>query len=323
MYYRKLRTPKHCIDLSSSVVGGVTIIVSPLEDDLAFNVKALAPGFGAEVSGLELREGMDDGLAQTLISIWRDAGGLMVIHDQQLSSEQHISLSRYFGPLFGDLGEQPLQDTVSQYIHPDYPEIYRVSNQVDNNGQPRGRKGAGTYWHSDVSFREYPAQASILLGKQVPETGGDTIFADQARAYEALSDAMKKLIAPLYAWHDFEIAARTQYAKPVVVEDDMSGTNRARHPVVRTKLETGRKSIYVNPGFTSHIEGMHAEESNALLDYMQKHCTQPQFLYRHRWRKDDLVVWDNRSLMHYAVMDYPDDAPRYMERCTVIGERPQ
>ncbi len=294
--------------------------------DRSYEIKPLAPGFGAEVFGVDLARAAGANLAGDLIGAliddWRDAGGLLVIHDQDLTTEQHIAFSRHFGPLFGDPAEEPLQDTVSRYIHPDFPEIYRVSNQVDADGQPRGRKGAGTYWHSDVSFRERPAQASILLGKKVPPCGGDTVFADQARAYEALSDTMKALLGTLNAWHDFEIAARTQYAKPIVVENDMAGANRALHPVVRTKPETGRKSIYVNPGFTSHIDGLHADESAALLRFLYDHCTRPEFLHRHRWHENDMVIWDNRSLMHYAVMDYPDDQPRYMERCTVIGERP-
>ncbi len=289
---------------------------------MSYEIRPLAPGFGAEVFGVDLARDADDNLAGALIGAWRDAGGLLVIHDQEISTEDHIRFASRFGPLFGAADESPLQDTVSRYIHPDYPEIYRVSNQVDAEGKPTGRKGAGTYWHSDVSFRERPAQASILLGKQVPPVGGDTVFADQARAYEALSDTMKELLAPLYAWHDFEIAARSQYAKPVVVEADMEGANRARHPLVRTKPETGRKSIFANPGFTSHIDGMTAAESQALLKFLYEHSIRPEFLYRHRWHQHDMVIWDNRSLMHYAVMDYPDDQPRYMERCTVIGERP-
>lgn len=289
---------------------------------MSYEIRPLAPGFGAEVYGVDLATDAGDNLVGALIGAWRDAGGLLVIHDQDISTEDHIRFASRFGPLFGAANEAPLQDTVSRYIHPDYPEIYRVSNQVDAEGKPTGRKGAGTYWHSDVSFRERPAQASILLGKQVPPVGGDTVFADQARAYEALSDTMKELLAPLFAWHDFEIAARSQYAKPVVIETDMEGGNRARHPLIRTKPETGRKSIFANPGFTSHIDGMTAAESQALLKFLYEHSTRPEFLYRHRWRRHDMVIWDNRSLMHYAVMDYPDNQPRYMERCTVIGERP-
>jgi len=287
-----------------------------------YEIRPLTQGFGAEVFGLDLSAGFSDNLAQDLVGAWVDAGGLMVIHNQTLSSEQHIALSRHFGPLFGDPDESPLQDTVSRYIHPDHPEIYRVSNQVSTDGKPKGRKGAGTYWHSDVSFRDRPAQASLLHAKTIPPVGGDTIFADQTAAYEALSDGMKAILAPLFAWHDFEVAARTQYAKPVIVENDMDGANRARHPLVRTKPENNSKSLFVNPGFTSHIDGLDAAESRAILDFLYKHSIQPQFLYRHRWNEGDLLIWDNRSLMHFAVMDYPDDEPRYMERCTVIGESP-
>lgn len=287
-----------------------------------YEIKPLTKVFGAEIFDLDLSMGFSDNLAQNLVGAWTNAGGLMVIHNQNLSSEQHIALSRHFGPLFGDPQEIPLQNTVSRYIHPDYPEIYRVSNQVGKDGAPKGRKGAGTYWHSDVSFRERPAQASLLHAKIIPSVGGDTIFADQASAYDALSNGMKTLLAPLYAWHDFEIAARTQYAKPVVVERDMDGANCTRHPLIRTKPETGRKSLFINPGFTSHIDELDIGESQAILEFLYQHSIQPQFLYRHRWTEKDLLIWDNRSMMHFAVMDYSDDEPRYMERCTVIGEHP-
>jgi len=287
-----------------------------------YQIRPLTPGFGAEIYDLDLSAGISDNLGRDIVGAWNDAGGLLVLHGQNLSSQQHIELSRHFGPLFGDPHETPLQDTVSRYIHPDHPEIYRVSNQVDADGTPKGRKGAGTYWHSDVSFRQQPAQASLLHAKTIPPVGGDTIFADQAAAYEALSDGMKQLLAPLSVWHDFEVAARTQYAKPVVVEQDMDGANRALHPLVRTNPLTGRKSLFVNPGFTSHIDGFDATESQAILGFLYDHSIQPQFLYRHRWTEKDLVIWDNRSMMHLAIMDYPDDHPRYMERCTVIGETP-
>lgn len=288
--------------------------------ELAIN--PLTPGFAAEATGVDLQSGAGDNLTAAIRQAWLDAGGLLVVRDQNLTTERHIEFSKHFGPLFGDPATEPLQETVSIYIHPDHPEIYRVSNQVEADGKPKGRKGAGTYWHSDVSFRERPAGASILVAKQLPDVGGDTIFCDQTQAYAALSDAMKEMLVPLSAVHDFEVAARTQYAQPIVVEDDMSGANMAVHPIVRTHAETGRKSLFVNPGFTSHIEGFDGDESAAILGFLYEHCTRPQFLYRHRWQDHDMVIWDNRSLMHFAVMDYPDNLPRYMERTTIIGDRP-
>lgn len=287
-----------------------------------FDVRPLSTHLGAEVIGLDLNEGVGDNVIGALKRVWCDHGGLMVIRGQDnLTAEAHIAFGAQLGPLFGAPDQQPLQDTVSRYIHPEHPEIYRVSNKLDATGAPLGRKGAGTYWHSDVSFRETPAGASVLHGVEIPPIGGDTLFANMTKAFAELSEPMKDLLRPLKAVHDFEVAARTQYAKPVVVENDMAGANRAVHPVVRTHAETGEESLYVNPGFTSHLEGFDADESRWILEPLYRHATRPEFIFRQSWSAHDVVVWDNRCLMHYAVADY-GDAPRYMERTTCIGERP-
>ena len=287
-----------------------------------FDVKPLSTHLGAEVRGIDLNDGLGDNLVGELKQIWCEHGGLMVIRDQKnLTPETHIEFGAGLGPLFGAPDQPPLQDTVSRYIHPEYPEIYRVSNKLDESGEPLGRKGAGTYWHSDVSFRETPAGASVLHGVEIPPIGGDTIFANMTKAFEDLSEPMKDMLRPLHAWHDFEMAARTQYAKPIVVEDDMAGANKALHPVVRTHADTGKESLYVNPGFTSHLDGCDGDESRWMLEPLYRHATRAEYLYRHTWQPHDVIIWDNRCLMHYAVMDY-GDAPRYMERTTCIGERP-
>lgn len=287
---------------------------------MEFAVKPLSPSFAAEITGLDLAQPLGDNVFGAVRQVWLDAGGLLVIRDQKLTTDQHIAFSRRFGPLFGAPGETPLQQTVSRYIHPDHPEIYRVSNKI-RDGEPMGRARAGTYWHSDVSFKERPAAASILHAIEVPPVGGDTLYANMTAAYEALSETMKAALAPLRAVHDFAQTAAAQFAKPIVVEDDLKGANRSVHPVVRTHPETGRKCLYVNPGMTTHLDGFDAPGSKAILDFLFAHATRPEFVYRHRWRQGDVVIWDNRSLMHYAVADY-GDAPRYMERTTVIGDRP-
>lgn len=290
---------------------------------MKLTVKPLSPDFGSEVIGVDLTKSCNN-VAQAIRQSWLENGGLIIIREQNLTTEQHIDFAKHFGPLFGAVGEDPLQDSVHTYLHPEYPEIYRVSNQVDKKGKPKGRKGAGTYWHSDVSFRQRPAGASILSAKQIPVSGGDTIFCDQSRAFESLSETMKKLLEPLQAIHSFEVIARSQYSPGVLATKDFEGnTNNAAHPIVRTHPQTGRKSLFVNPGFTSHIQGLHELESQTLLTFLYKHSTRPEFLYRHRWQSHDLVIWDNRCLMHYAVMDYPDNYPRYMERTTCIGEKPE
>ncbi len=287
---------------------------------MGITVNPLSPVLGAEVTGLDLSQPLGENLLNEVRQSWLEAGGLLVIPGQSLTAEQHIEFSSRFGPLFGAPGEMALQETVSRYLHPDHPEIYRVSNQV-MDGEPRGRAKAGNYWHSDVSFKERPAAASILHAIEVPATGGDTLFTNMTAAYENLSETMKEILAPLRAQHDFAQTAATQFAEPIVVEDDLKGGNRAVHPVVRTHPETGRKCLYVNPGMTVRLEGFKPEESQALLGFLFSHATQHQFIFRHRWRQGDVVIWDNRSLMHYAVFDYGDQ-PRYMERTTGIGDRP-
>ena len=287
---------------------------------MSFTVNPLSPVLGAEITGLDIAQPMGENLAKDIRQSWLDAGGLLVIRDQTLTTEQHIQFSRHFGPLFGAPGETPLQETVSRYLHPDHPEIYRVSNRVEN-GKPKGRAGAGTYWHSDVSFKQRPASASIMHAIEIPDIGGDTLFCNMTAAYEALSGAMKEMLAPLHAHHDFAQTAATQFAKPVVIEEDLKGDNRAIHPVVRTHGDTGRKSLYVNPGMTTGLDNFDDEESVVLLGFLFDHATQPEFTFRHHYRQGDVVMWDNRSLMHYAINDYGDQ-PRYMERTTSIGEKP-
>lgn len=284
-------------------------------------VKKLSMLGTTEIRGLDLSEPLDDELIAELKDLWNKSGGMLVFRNQHLTSQQHIDFSRQFGTLFGSPEGVPMQDTVSRYLHPDHPELYCVSNQVNKKGVPKGRKGAGTYWHSDVSFREEPAAASILYAKQIPSVGGDTLFADGTAAYEDLSQAMKDLLAPLHAVHDFAVAAATQYTNPVVINDDLDGANKALHPVIRTHVDTGRKSIFVNPGQTSHLDGFDQAESDALLEFLYEHMTQPKYIFRQIWQEHDLAMWDNRTMMHFAIDDYGDD-PRYLERVTLMGERP-
>jgi len=292
---------------------------------MSFTVNPISAVLGGKITGLDLSRPMGDNLVAEIRQTWLDVGGLLVFPSQSLTTDEHIAFSRQFGPLFGEPGNTPLQETVSRYLHPDHPEIYRVSNQVEGgqpDGKPRGRAGAGTYWHSDVAFKVRPAAASVLHAVEIPGVGGDTLFCNMTAAYEALSGAMKKMLAPLRAINDFAQSAANQFARPIVVEDDLTGANRAVHPVVRTHVETGTKSLFVNPGTTTHLENFHAGESDALLGQLFRHATKPEFCIRHRYAQGDVVMWDNRTLMHYAVNDYGDQ-PRYMERTTAIGEVPE
>ena len=285
-----------------------------------FNVTPLAAIAGAEITGLDLRKPLDDDAFAAIRKAWLDHKGILVIRDQHLDADQHLAFSRRFGPLFGE--QEQLQDTVKKYLLPDQPAIYRVSNKVED-GKPLGRARAGTYWHSDVSFRKRPAMASVLYAIEIPPLGGDTLFANMYAAFNALSPGMKTKMRQLEAVHDFAVAAPLNYTPDVIEHKDFDGENRYVHPLVIRHPETGTPALFVNPGFTSHLVGFGKSESDAILGFLYRHAIRPEFVYRHRWRPNDLLIWDNRCLIHYAVADYEGRGDRYLHRTTVIAVVPR
>ena len=281
----------------------------------------LSPVLGAEISGIDLSHTLGDNAFNDLRQAWLDHHGLLVVRHQKLDADAQVAFARRFGPLFGEADH--FQNSVKPYLLPGNPAVYRVSNKVAG-GVAQGRARAGDYWHSDVSFRRHPAQASLLHAIEIPPAGGDTMFADMHQAYDALSESMKALIDGLEAVHDFAVAAASSgtYRSDQLVSTDFDGQNRCIHPVVIRHPETGRKALFVNPGFTAGLVGFEPEESRALLGFLHAHATRHEFVYRHRWAPGDLVIWDNRSLMHHAVVDYEGKGERYMHRVTVIAEQP-
>lgn len=283
---------------------------------MSLSLNRLSPVVGIEATGIQVTQDLGDNAFKTLYDAWLESGGLLVLRDQQLTPEDHIAFSRRFGEL------DPLEgQTVAPYMLPGYPEIYRVSNKV-KDGVKQGRQRAGTYWHSDNSHKERAAKASLLYGIEIPPYGGDTLFAGMTAAYDALSPAMQAMLDGLRCVHDFEKAKTGSFKNETVTESHLRTTPPISHPLVRTHPETGRKCLFLNAGVITHIEGMTVEESQPLLDFLYAHCTRPEFVYRHRWQQRDLLVWDNRCAMHYAVADYDGVGDRYMHRTTVFGDRP-
>ena len=276
---------------------------------MGFTVNRLSPVIGAEVVGADLSQPLGDHDFAALRRAWLDANGVLVLRDQHLSPDQHIAFSRRFGTLE--------KHVLAKYLLPGHPEIYRVSNKV-KDGEPEGRSNAGTYWHSDLSYMRPAAMVSLLYAIEIPPIGGDTMFASMTAAYDELSETMKHMIADLRAVHDFGFAARSVFAAEHATPDQLEAAPRVEHPVVRTHPETGRKILFVNPGFTSHITGLAGDESRALLDFLFRHATRPEFVYRHRWAVRDLVMWDNRCTMHHAINDYDGVGERLMHRTTAM-----
>ncbi|MGI4800061.1 MAG: TauD/TfdA dioxygenase family protein [Janthinobacterium lividum] len=285
---------------------------------MSLNYRRLSPACGIEVTGLDLSQPVGDNLFSDLHDAWMKSDGVLVLREQNVTPEQHIAFSRKFGELqAGDPNSM-----LGRYYLPGYPEIYRVSNKKID-GVAQGREDAGTYWHSDGSWQKEPSMASLLHALEIPPAGGDTMFADMYRAYEALSDRMKSFLDGLHAVHDRAAAAATSYAKEFNGGHQAElADSKASHPIVRTHPVSGRKALFVNRGFTSHIPDLTPTESDAVLQFLFAHCTTPDMVYRHNWRLHDIVVWDNRCTMHFAVADYKAMGDRYMHRTTVQGDRP-
>lgn len=283
---------------------------------MKMSIKKASQALGAVVTDVDL----SNDLSGKEINALREAlneHALLLFPDQDIEPEAHVAFSKRFGVLE--------HHVLSDALLKDLPEIYILST-LKKRGKRVGRAGAGHYWHSDLSYMAEPSLGSLLRAIEVPEVGGDTMFANLAQAYDALSDTMKAFVDGLVIEHSFEkVLSRVVSLglnKPFTAEQ-LEKTPPVTHPLVRTHPETGRKILFLSPGFTTRIVGMTDKESEALLGFLEEHATQPQFVYRHSWKPNDIVFWDNRSLMHYAVADYDyETVRRHMHRTTIRGEVP-
>ncbi|MCP5157425.1 MAG: TauD/TfdA family dioxygenase [Ectothiorhodospiraceae bacterium] len=280
---------------------------------MPFTVTPLSPVMGATIEGLDLGADIDDQTLAAVLRAWHEAGGLLVFKRQHLSPEAQIAFSRRLGPLE--------RHTLGKFLLPGYPEIYRVSTKRGPAGEALGNDQAGRYWHSDLCYLSPPSLCSILYALEVPRLGGDTLFCNTHRAWKGLSEPMREFLAERRAVHDFRYVFRL--FSSFGAGDVQTDLPPVSQPVVRVHADTGRHCLYVNPGFTTHIEGLRREESDALLAMLFAHMDRPEYVYRHRWSAGDVLMWDNRCTMHRAVPDFsPDDGPRHMHRTTVMDTQP-
>ena len=279
-------------------------------------LRPISTALGMEVLGVDLAEPLSDA-AFAAIEVAFNDHCILLFRGQDITPEQHIAFSMRFGPL--------QEHVASEFNHPDYPPIFRVSNIVED-GLAQGRSRAGQWWHSDFTYWEVPAMGSVMYAIEVPDIGGDTLFANMYTAYESLSDRMKAFIDDLDAVHDYDYLERTtrsrlEGAAPTTARS-MSEVPPVAHPVVRVQPGTGRRALYVAESIVSHIAGLPVDESDAILGFLFKHQTRHDFVYRHRWKKGDVIVWNNRCTLHQAINDYGSDDRRLMHRTTIGGERP-
>jgi alpha-ketoglutarate-dependent taurine dioxygenase len=271
-----------------------TSITAPISLDIA----PLSGTIGAEIRNVDLHQPLD---TLTVSSIRQALLDYKVIFfpGQHLSPAEHKEFATYFGEITN--------------AHPVVPGI-----------EERREYEIGNKWHTDVTFMETPPLGSILNALVIPDAGGDTLWADTQAAYEGLSQPIKDLVDNLTAVHD----GTGQFGKllELVGKGEWDGKEfteltPTEHPVVRTHPETGRRSLFVNPGFTVKIKGLTGKESDALLQFLYAHMATPEYVVRYRWEAGDLGFWDNRSTMHYAITDY-GNAHRVIQRVTIKGDKP-
>ena len=286
------------------------------------DIRPFDAALGAEVRGLDLSRDLDAAASAAIERAWNEHA-VLLFRDQAIDETRHVAFSRRFGDL-----EVHVLD---QYLHPEHPEILIVSNVMDGDRHV-GIYDAGRYWHTDLSYMAVPSRGSLLYAIGVPHDDagnplGDTLFASTAAAYDALPPDMKHRISGLTA--EFSLAAR--HARLVADGDPnaaLSDMHQEKappvvHKIVRTHPVTERKSIYVNEGQTARILGLAEDEARDLLEELCAHCTRSEFVYRHRWRTGDLLMWDNIPTQHLAICDYALPQRRYMHRTTLRGTAPQ
>lgn len=284
---------------------------------MGFTIRNLDAILGAEVTGLDLSQTVNGETVSRIRAALADRGVLVFRDQAKLTPAQHVEFSRHFGPL-----ETHVQHA---FHHPQHPEILTVSNVIEN-GKPIGLADAGRYWHSDLSYVREPSLGSLLHSQELPDEGGDTLFVNMVAVYEALPADTKARIDGLTAVHSYEARNKAQAAQSGSLRPALSDEQRAKvppvvHPVVRVHPESGRRALFVNEGFTTHILELPEAESAELLAQLFAISKEERFIYSHRWQAHDLLFWDNRQTMHLAT-PFPQHYRRKMYRTTVRGDVP-
>ena len=278
-----------------------------------FALRPLGENLGAEISDVNLAEDISDEIFRGIYQAYlRYQVLLFPPHD--LPPDRQVAFARRFGEV---------QIHVMNQYHADgFPELYRLSN-LDDQGRPNGKHpDKGTlYWHTDGSWRRVTGQATIIYGEVVPKIGGETHFCDMYGAYERLDPTWKARIANLRAMHNLDFSRTRRHGVDLMTEAQRRETPPVDHPIVRTHPETGRKCLYLGDHAES-IVGMSYAEGRTLIEELNALAVHADLTYEHRWTPKELIVWDNRCVMHRATPYDPATQGRVVRRCTVLGEIP-
>lgn len=280
-------------------------------------ISPLSEALGAEITGINAAR-LDQAGFESVRKALHDSC-VIVIRDQKMTPSEQTEFTRRFGEIQYHIN--------SEYMMPGQPEVLILSTELDENGKNIGIPDAGSDWHSDHSYVDYPTAYTILQSIIVPKVGGDTEWTNMTRAYETLDDSLKARIEGLIGIHSFNrvrnprLAQRSRHSDEAAYYNDRSPPD-AHHPIVRTHPHTGRKALFVSPRFTIGIKDLDDAIAQRLLDELFAHIAKREFVYHHQWQSGDLVMWDNRQTIHLACGGVQPPHVRRMHRSTVKGERP-
>jgi len=280
---------------------------------LPFAVRPLTPRLGAEISGVPLSEEVSGEIFRAIYAAFLRYQ-VLLFPPQDVPPGRQVAFARQFGEV---------QIHVMNQYHADgFPELYRLSN-LDENGKPNGRHpDKGTLeWHTDGSWSRVTGQATIIYGEVMPAIGGETHFCDMYEAYERLDSAWKSRIAGLRAVHNLDFSRTRRHGEDPMTDEQRRAQPPVDQPVVRTHPETGRKCIYLGD-HAEYIVGMPYAEGRALIEELNILAVHPDLTYEHHWTPRELILWDNRCVMHRATAYDPATQGRVIRRCTVLGEVP-
>lgn len=268
----------------------------------------LSPAGGVAITGIDLAEPLTLALREAILAAFREHH-VLVFRDQDLSNDEQLAFTRQFGEIEEHVGRHSAASR--------YGLAHMVTN-VDDDGQPTTKlTQTGNYhWHTDKSYHAVPSLMTLLHAKELPPAGGDTQFANMAMAYEALPETTKRRLAGVRVVHSWA-ASRRRAGAPPPSDIEMRERPPVEHPLVRTHPDTGAKTLYIG-NHASHIAGLPEDEGDALLTELLEHATQPPFIDTHHWQDGDLILWDNRCLLHRAVANYEMTTHRRVLHRTVV-----
>jgi taurine dioxygenase len=278
-------------------------------------VKPLSPALGAEIAGLDLRDDLPADTFAEILDAWH-RHLVLVFRDQSFSEDEQIRFARRFGEL--QTRNRPAEANNERFAAK-HPEITMLVSNIRENGKLIGSLPDGEmHFHSDQCYREKPIKASMLFAIEIPSQGGDTLFLNMYRAYEDLPAALKTRVEGRKALNAYNYDSTTRDGNAESL--DLTSFPNYMQPIVRTHPDTGRKALFVNRLMTWSVEGMDDKEGGALLASLFAHIEQDRFIYAHKWRLGDLVLWDNRCTLH-ARTDFSDKERRLLRRHAIQGER--